>query len=190
MPNRDKADDTILVARVCAGDSDAFRLLVIRHGARFRMLAMRFTFDQALAEDVVQEAFISLWLKAGKFDGAKASFTTWFHRIVINKCLDYKRKRQFSAIPDGYDRADPAVGPEVKLAADGASNRLKTVLSALSERQKTAVILSYYSGLSNQEAAEVMQMNIKAYESLLVRSRAKMRKMLMAEKDDLFAAFA
>ena len=66
--------------------------------------------------------------------------------------------------------------------------KLSVAVGTLSERQKTAITLSYFEGLSNQEAADVMDLNIKAYESLLVRSRAKMRQVLMAEKDELLAA--
>jgi len=182
--------DEALVTRISAGDKEAFRVLARRHGARFRALAYRFMGDMMLAEDLVQEAFVKLWTHAGRFDAGKAKFTTWFHRIVVNKCLDEKRKRKPAPLPEGYDTADTAPLADVKLENTAASQHLKDVLTTLSERQFTAVTLSYFNGLSNKEAAEVMELNIKAYESLLVRSRAQMRKMLMADKADLLSAFA
>ena len=189
QPELDSLKDEDLVIRVSTGDKGAFRVLASRHGARFRALAYRFTSDMALAEDLVQEAFVKLWTHAGRFDGQRAKFTTWFHRIVVNRCLDEKRKRTLAPLPEGYDEADTAVGADVKLESDAANDRLNVALAELSERQKTAVLLSYFDGLSNQEAAEVMELNLKAYESLLVRSRANMRKVLMSEKTDLLSAF-
>jgi RNA polymerase sigma-70 factor, ECF subfamily len=182
--------DEDLVARVSAGDKSAFRALAQRHGVRFRSVAYRFTRDISLAEDMVQEAFVTLWTKANIFDSGRAKFTTWFQRILVNKCLDEARKRKTFQLPEGYDAKDSSANSEEKLAEREVAARLRLVLSHLSERQVTAVTLSYFSGLSNQEAANTMALNIKAYESLLLRSRAKMRTALMKEKDDLLSTFA
>lgn len=189
QPALNTLEDEQLVAQICNGNRQAFRVVAERHGLRFRALAYRFVGDIAQAEDIVQEAFVKLWAHASRFDGSKAKFTTWFHRIVVNRCLDEKRKRQLDPLPDDYDEADSTDRADAQLETEASKERIKQVLSALSERQRTAITLSYFSGLSNQEAAEVMDLNIKAYESLLVRSRTKMRKMLMAEKADLLAAF-
>ncbi len=190
MPQLDDIDidDETLVGRVCCGDREAFRVLVRRHGARYRALAYRFVGDMALAEDLVQEAFVKLWTHANRFDGAKAKFTTWFHRVVVNRCLDEKRKRRIDPLPEGYDAVDNRASVEDLLGQDSANQKLLRAVSGLSDRQKTAVTLSYFDGLSNIEAARVMDLNIKAYESLLVRSRAKMRQALIAEKEELMSA--
>lgn len=180
--------DEKLVSRVGAGDRQAFRVLAARHGMRYRMLAYRFTKNMAQAEDLAQEAFVKLWTHADRFDAGKAKFTTWFHRLVVNRCLDEKRKRHYEALPENFDKADPSLSAEAVLEQVDDRQKLSVAVGTLSERQKTAVTLSYFGGLSNQEAADVMDLNIKAYESLLVRSRAKMRQVLMAEKDELLAA--
>jgi len=189
QPEIDSLRDEELVTRVAKGDKKAFCLLAGRHGNRFRAVAYRFVGDIALAEDLVQEAFIKLWTHAARFDSDKAKFTTWFHRIVVNRCLDEKRKRKPEALPEGYDAPDISAGADAKIESDAVNARLKTALDGLSGRQRTAVTLSYFNGLSNQEAADVMELKIKAYESLLVRSRANMRKMLMTDKADLLSAF-
>lgn len=186
----DSFSDEELVLLVSAGDKHAFRVLARRHGGRFRALAYRFTADMALAEDLVQEAFVKLWTSADRFDDTRAKFTTWFHRIVINKCLDQKRKRTFAALPEGYDAEDRSPIADGVLENAAVTKRLEAVLGSLSARQYTAVTLSYFEGLTNQEAADVMELNIKAYESLLLRSRATMRKKLAADKNDLLSAFA
>lgn len=179
--------DEQLLDQIKTGDREAFRVLVRRHGGRYRALAYRFVSDMAVAEDMVQEAFVKLWTNAGRFDGAKAKFTTWFHRVVVNRCLDERRKKQLDSLPEGYDEADSRPSAEEQIGKAGANQKLMKVLSQLSDRQRTAVTLSYLDGMSNIEAAAVMELNIKAYESLLVRSRAKMRDALMSDKEELLS---
>ncbi|WP_417449082.1 sigma-70 family RNA polymerase sigma factor [Kordiimonas sp.] len=180
--------DEALVARVATGDRTAFAVLVNRYGLRYRALAFRYLGDMARAEDLVQEAFVKLWTHAGRFDAGKAKFTTWFHRIVVNRCLDDKRRKKADPLPEGFDQADERPDAEAGLAEESGKARLRLALDALSDRQKLAVTLSYFDGLSNVEAADAMDMKLKAYESLLVRSRAKLRERLQAEKQQLFDA--
>lgn len=189
QPDKDNIDDAALAKRVQQGDKQAFRELVVRHAVRYRALAYRFVGDTALAEDLVQEAFVKFWTHADRFDGSKAKFTTWFHRVVVNRCLDEKRKRHLEALPEGFDQEDSAPRADKLLEGDKAAKMLQQALLALSERQRTAITLSYLDGLSNMEAAEVMDLNIKAYESLLVRARAKLRTLLQSDRKDLLEAF-
>lgn len=182
------AKDEKLMQMVAEGSKEAFRQLTIRHGIRYRALAYRFLGDMARAEDLVQDAFIKLWTNADSFNGGKAKFTTWFHRVVVNRCLDEKRKKTLEPLPENFDQVDQTASVETRLEKDVVGKKLSRAIEALSERQKTAVKLSYFDELSNQEAADVMGLNIKAYESLLVRSRTKMRQVLAAEKTDLLSA--
>ena len=189
-PDRDSMNDEVLVSLISEGDKKAFAVIARRHGGRFRALAFRFVGDMALAEDLVQEAFVKLWTHADRFNSSKAKFTTWFHRIIVNRCLDEKRKRTLDALPDGFDQPDDTPRADVQIGNNAAAARLNVVLKKLSERQRIAVTLSYLEELSNQEAAEVMGLKLKAFESLLLRSRANMRKMLIADKTDLLSAFS
>ncbi|MCJ9429901.1 sigma-70 family RNA polymerase sigma factor [Kordiimonas marina] len=181
----DPADEA-LVRRVAEGDRTAYAMLVRRHGLRFRALAYRMLGAVDLAEDAVQDSFVKLWTHAARFDPEKARFTTWFHRIVVNRCLDEKRKVTPVALPEGYDAPDPAAGAEAELADQGDQATVRAALQALPDRQRMAVALSYFDGLSNKEAAEVMDLKMKAFESLLVRARTNLKQQLMAEKDRLF----
>ncbi|NVJ99545.1 MAG: sigma-70 family RNA polymerase sigma factor [Alphaproteobacteria bacterium] len=187
-PGNNELDDETLVASVALADRGAYAVLVQRHAMRYRALAFRMMGDMAQAEDIVQEAFTKLWTHASRFDGAKAKFTTWFHRIVVNRCLDEKRKRRLDPLPEGFDQADDCATAEEALASEGAAHEIRAAVETLSDRQKTAVILSYFDGLSNQDAADTMELNIKAFESLLVRARAKLREQLMQEKHSLITA--
>lgn len=184
----DAISDETLVLRVANADRTAFGMLVDRHALRYRALAFRYLGDVALAEDLVQEAFVKLWTHARKFDADKARFTTWFHRVVVNRCLDEKRRKKPEALPEEYDQPDdsPSVEHEM-IEADGNAS-VARALETLSGRQRMAITLSYFDGLSNAEAADVMELNLKAYESLLVRARGKLREILIAEKQQLFEA--
>lgn len=183
----EELDDETLVTHVAAADRGAYAVLVHRHGLRYRALAYRMMGDMAMAEDLVQEAFVKLWTHADRFDAGKAKFTTWFHRIVVNRCLDEKRKRTHDSLPEGYDQEDEAENAEETMVTDNANNTLRTAVDRLPERQRAAVTLSYFDGLSNVEAAEVMDLKLKAYESLLVRARAKLRDELESSKTGLLA---
>ncbi len=182
-------EDEVLVTRVAAADRGAYAILVQRHAIRYRALAQRMVGDMALAEDLVQEAFVKLWTHADRFDASKAKFTTWFHRIVVNRCLDEKRKRTIEALPEGYDKADESATAEEAMVAQSGSEQLMAAVNALPERQRTAITLSYIDGLSNIEAADVMELKLKAFESLLVRARAKLREQLLGAKANLLSAY-
>ena len=186
---QDRSDEE-LVTLVCEGDRHAFSCLVERHGLRFRAIALRTCGDIAVAEEMVQEAFVKLWTKPSAFNAKKARFTTWFHRVVVNRCLDEMRRKKPDALPDGFDAADERPNAEANLAEEDGTVLLKLALSKMPDRQRQALTLSYLDGYSNQEAAEIMELNIKAFESLLVRARAKMREELQAEKADLLSAYA
>ncbi len=186
----EEISDEALVGQVCGGDRQAFACLVNRHGLRFRAIAMRTCGDQMMAEEMVQEAFVKLWTRSDRFDQGKAKFTTWFHRVVVNRCLDELRRRRPTALPEGYDAADTRPGADTLIGQEGSSKHLAAALARLSERQRNALTLSYMDGYSNSEAADIMELNIKAYESLLARARAKMRALLGREKTDLLSAFA
>ncbi len=183
----EELDDETLVTHVAAADRGAYAVLVHRHGLRYRALAYRMMGDMAQAEDLVQEAFVKLWTHADRFDAKKAKFTTWFHRIVVNRCLDEKRKRTPDPLPEGFDQQDEADNAEETMVTESANRAMRAAVSNLPERQRVAVTLSYFDGLSNIEAAEVMDLKLKAYESLLVRARAKLRDELEGSKSGLLA---
>lgn len=181
--------DEALVVQVLHGDKNAFACLVDRHGARFRSIAIKTLGDAARAEEIVQDAYIKLWTDPSRFNPEKAKFTTWFYRVVFNACLDEKRRRTAEPLPEGYEGVDLALSASEQLSQDQTVFALQGALDQLSERHRLALKLSYLDGFSNQEAADIMDLNIKAFESLLVRARSKLRDMLQNSRADMLAAF-
>ncbi|RME63681.1 MAG: RNA polymerase sigma factor [Alphaproteobacteria bacterium] len=179
--------DEALMARVAAADRDAFAMLVERHVARHVALAGRILGAAGDAEDVVQDAFLSVWRQARGYDSTRAAFATWLYRIVVNRCLDAKRKRKGTMLPLALAAAAVDQGPRPDQAAAGRSDAaaVRAALDALPPRQRAALVLVYYEGLSNREAAKVLDVGVKGLESLLVRARQRLRETLAPLADDL-----
>lgn len=184
-------EDAALMQRIAAGDEEAFRLLVRRHLAATVRLAQRVLGDAGAAEDAAQEAFIRVWKHAANFeDPARrgAKFTTWLYRIVVNLCIDEKRKSRKTPVPVDMDAgmgqflADDGPNAEQGMARKQQSARVRAALDALPARQRTAFILCFYEERSNKEAAEMMGIGLKALESLLVRARKTLRDALEGER--------
>jgi RNA polymerase sigma-70 factor (ECF subfamily) len=180
-------DDAELMRRTASGDQAAFRLLMQRHLAGAARLAQRVLGSTGAAEDVAQEAFIRVWKHAGNFeapDARGAKFTTWLYRIVVNLCIDEKRKHRFEALDDIPEPADTRGGAETEMQKREQSARVRKALEDLPERQRTAFVLCFYEEHSNKEAADVMGIGIKAVESLLVRARRTLRDALKTEQEE------
>jgi RNA polymerase sigma-70 factor (ECF subfamily) len=176
---RDDSDDDLMV-RAGKGDKTAFGLLVERHLTRAGAIAGRITGNRTDAEEIVQEAFLRAWLKAPSWlpqeqRNGGAQFGTWFHRVVVNLCLDRKRRTPFAPIEAAGEVEDPQPGGYDTTLRTETGNRVATAVAALPERQRAALTLCHYEGLSNIEAAAILDVSVGALESLLVRARRSLR---------------
>lgn len=168
-------DDNVLVARVAARDADAFRLLVDAHTRTVHRIAFRMLGDASGAEDVTQEALLRLWDHAARWRGDGPGVAAWLTRVANNLCLDRLRRRKFSSGEAVPDRADHAPNADDLMDEAKMTIVTKQCIGTLSDRQRTAIILTYYEDMSNNDAATVLDMNIKAFESLLLRARQSLR---------------
>lgn len=170
-PMADDGDEALLLA-AGRGDRDAFATLVGRHLGRAVAIAGRVLGSRADAEEVAQEAFLRVWQKAPgwRADGA-AQFSTWLHRVVVNLCIDRKRRRPTVPIDAIEEPADPSADGFDRVAERQRRGRVAQALAALPDRQRAAIVLSYYEGLSNSAVAEALDVSVGAVESLLVRAR-------------------
>src|SRR5215813_6416881 len=110
----DEASDEQLMAQVARGDEAAFRALSHRYAAHAIALARRITGNDADAEEVVQEALLRVWVNAPRWRPA-AAFRTWFYRVVVNLCLNRRRRAPFLPLEAAGDPADPAAQPDAAL---------------------------------------------------------------------------
>ena len=172
-------DDGELLALIQSGSAHAFGVLVRRHTERFYRLAYRYVQNRETAEDIVQDAFLKLWEEPARWQPARhAKFTTWFYKIVVNLCLDWQKKKRPQALPEDMPLIDEHERPEEAVARAEEHRRLEAEIAALPERQRAAVNLCFAEGLSNQEAADIMGVNLKALQSLLMRAKATLKERL------------
>ena len=144
-------------------------------------LALRVLGDAAEAEEVAQEAFLRAWQAAAGFDPARARFSTWLHRIVVNLAIDRTRRRAplpRAGLDAAAELADPAPGPEAAAVAAQARAALATALAGLPPRQRAAIALAYEQELSGAEAAAALSISERALEGLLRRARLLLRSRL------------
>lgn len=168
--------DEILLEEIRKGSSSAFAVLVKRHSGKYYNLAYRYAANREEAEDIIQTAFIKLWENPDAWDPRKGTrFTTWFYRIVVNLCLDGKKKLKPLAIPESFEVRDEKNDQERDVAEGEAKRLLAREIAALPSRQKAALILFFYEGLSHEDAAKAMNIGVKALQSLLMRAKATLK---------------
>lgn len=130
------------------------------------------------AEDIAQMVFLKTWQNIKTWQPGRAKLITWMRRVATHACLDDLRKKKpiySDNVPDVVDTVDT---PFDALSRKGQSETIKAALQKLSDKQRAAVTLSYYQGLSQREGAAVMDISEGAYESLLVRGRKALKTLL------------
>jgi RNA polymerase sigma-70 factor, ECF subfamily len=170
-------DESELISRSVGGDESAYQLLVEQHLPSLSGYVMRMMANAAEAEDIIQETFIRLWTHGYRYRPGSAKLTTWLHNIAHNLCIDYFRKH--NRLVDISDEPDEEIpGPENNYAQHGLKKDIQDAMMAIPERQRSAIIMCHYQGLSNKDAAIVLGITVDALESLMVRGRKKLRSML------------
>jgi len=172
-------DDICLLERIALGDRTAFAGLVRRHTTKFYRVAYRFVGNRNEAEDIVQDAFIKLWEKPTVWQPERnASFTTWFYRVVVNLCLDHLKRNRPLQLIDETQIEDDRMSHEETMLEGEKQRLLERQIKLLPERQRTALNLCFYEGLSNQEAATVMGLHLKALQALVMRAKTTLKERL------------
>ena len=187
---QEAASDETLCRRIAARDDAAFDLLVARYQGRAYRLAWSLLRNAEDARDVSQDAFIRVWEAAERFRG-DARFSTWFYRILVNRCLDHKRRGRWwtrLVARDDDPAADvsvverqPAPGPDAGDQVSEAQTmaRLWNAVQRLSPQQRAAVILHAQEQLSIAEIADVLRVAEPTVRVHLHRAVAALRKDLV-----------
>lgn len=169
-----------IIEAVAKGDRKAFQQLYELFSEKVYNTSLSYAQNEQDAEEITQDVFTNIFRNAAKFKG-DAAVSTWIYRITVNSSLNHIKKRnRFSFLkfgtsePDRPDFEHPGVLLENK---EGAKTLFK-VIDTLPESQKTAFILSFVEELPRQEVADIMEVSLKAVESLLQRAKASLRKKL------------
>jgi RNA polymerase sigma-70 factor, ECF subfamily len=176
--------DEALMARVARGDERAFQLLSRRHLPAMLGLARRILGNAAEAEDVTQEALMRVWTYAPRWQPL-AQFRTWLTRVVVNLCLDRKRRAPWVALEMAGNIVDPAPDAGERAESDERERMLATAIDKLPARQRSAIVLTYGEGMSNAQVAEILDTSVSAVETLLMRGKQNLRQAFgVIDKDE------
>lgn len=150
--------DEVVIEACKQGDHEAFAALFEAHKDRVYSIALRFSGDPAAAMDIAQDTFLKL-LSAIKDFRAEASFESWVYRLVVNSCLDQKRRtRRWIPAVDDFLNALRASGETVlqRLMREEMRQNVQQVVATLAPEQRIVVILRYTEGLSYDEIGEIL----------------------------------
>ena len=177
----DTEDDAGLLARASAGDAQAFRGLVDRHLPTVLAIARRMLRDDAEAEDVAQETLLRLWRNAGALELGEGGVRPWLRRVVSNLSIDRVRARRNTTVTDAVPEEIEPANQVRQIAERELGQRVDAALKSLPERQRLALTLFHYEGMSQIEVGEAMGISDEAVESLLARARRALKVTLKDE---------
>ena len=179
--------DEELVARCLGGDTESFNTLIRRWERPIYALAYRVIGHEDEARDVCQETFLRAFRGLRGFKG-QAKFSSWLYRITLNLCRDWIRRQRRTPVvpaPDGIDLveiADRQAAPvdlvEDRLARQDLNRSVVKAMRALSEEQRTAVILKEYHGLTFQEIADLLGCPLSTVKTRLYQGLTVLRREL------------
>ncbi|MGB8191883.1 MAG: RNA polymerase sigma factor, partial [Chitinophagaceae bacterium] len=151
-------------------------------------LSLQYVQQAEDAQDITQEVFVKVFQHLDKYNSNVASMKTWIYRITINQSLDFlkakRRKKRFGFITSLFQggEAHPSImhfeHPGIALEDKEELRQLFEMINRLPDNQKTALILSRIEDRSQKEIAEIMNLGVKAVESLLQRAKNNLSKML------------
>jgi len=160
------------------GDVKAFEVLMDRYSRTGISFACKMVGDISAAEDIVQDAFIKFYENAYGFVNEEKGFSSWFFKVVYNAAIDFLRKNnRYNELSDDLIYDDGCHAYDVVKDSEIADGLVKA-MSMLPERQKEALLLHYYESVDRIDGAAVMNISLKAYESLLSRAKHNLKLLL------------
>ena len=175
-------EEAIWVARAKAGDQTAFAALFARYERRIYAFVYRMMGNPDDAFDLTQETFLKAYRALDKTD-EELNVNAWLHRIASNACMDVLRRRQrIRWLPwEGakHERASHVRedDPEGSLIGDETQRTVQRVLDRMSPRNRQAMVLREYEGLSCEDIGDIMGVSRSAVKSILFRGREEFRKL-------------
>lgn len=158
-------------------DESAFRALFAAFGPRVKAMLMRQGCEAPLAEDLTQEAMLTVWRKAAMYEPGKGSVATWVFTIARNLRIDrLRRERVFQELGDDHaEEASDAPLPDASLESRQIQERMRSVLADLPAEQVEVVMLAYVDGLSHSEIAGKLSLPMGTVKSRMRLAYQKIR---------------
>ena len=169
--------DAGLLAAAARGDQQAFAILVRRHFPAVYRVSWRMTKGAADTEDIVQEAFLKLWRNPAQVRDAQA-LRGWLMRVASNAVVDGARRVKPQGLDSMPEPVDPSPEAGEQIDRAKAAEEIHRAVSDLPDRQRLALAMVHFEGMSNIEAAAAMEVSVDALESLLARARRGLKQSL------------
>ena len=187
--------DKELMLAICRGDQSAYQTAVKEHFKPISHYAYRLLGNQKDTEDITQEVFLKLWVNAETWKPEKSKLTTWLHRITHNLCIDYLRKHSRVKTLDNFEEHLIESSEQTNdryasftqrdLCRDSEKIRiLDSALHQLPETQRSAIMLCTVQNFSNKEAAVIMDVTVKALESIIARAKRSLKSIVRTMADN------
>ena len=186
-----KMEEKELISKAKRGDQDAFGQLVLAHQNKVYSLCVHLLGSREEAEDMAQEAFLRAWRSLDSFLG-ESSFSTWMHRLTTNLCLDHLRKqtrRQNISVAASLDDEEAAIpepagqtgDPHEALERGERRRALAKGLRELPEHYRRPLVMREVGGMSYQEIAAALELDLGTVKSRIARAREALRKILLRD---------
>ena len=180
---RDLADEEVMQL-VQRGDPRAFELLYDRHGGVAYSLAYRIVGRQAAAEDVVQEALLSIWRSRLRYDQTRGSVRTWILGIVHNRAIDGlrrssvhdRRRASLEVVEESFEAPERT---DVEVARREEARSVRGALETLPTEQRQTIELAYFGGFTQSQIAELMEQPVGTVKGRMRLGLDKMRRELV-----------
>jgi RNA polymerase sigma-70 factor, ECF subfamily len=171
-----------LLSRSALGDRSAFSELYVATRSKLFGVSLRIVRERSLAEEVLQDSFVSIWNHAADYAQAKSAPSTWMTAIVRNRSLDVLRRPREDADIDETLTAqlvDESASPQREAEARGEAHSLRDCLEELDAEQRQTIALAFYHGLSHSELAEHLRRPLGTVKTHIRRGLLRLKECLM-----------
>jgi len=169
--------DEELMELVAKGDEEAFGVIVKKYLPVAISYTTKFFGAKFNEDEIIQDTFVKMWKYATKWNASKGKVKTWFYSILSSTCCTYAKKhRRHFVCEEMRNLSDDNCNVESMLMQKQERAFVREKISNLNEREQQVIMLTYFEGHSNQHTAEIMGITVSAVETLLVRTRKKLRK--------------
>jgi RNA polymerase sigma factor (sigma-70 family) len=177
-------EEKIIIEKIIENDRDAFKELYYTFSSKVYNTLIGILQNTEDAEDITQEVFVQIFRSIGNFK-QDSTLSTWIYRISINKAFEFlrskKRKKRFAIVKSIFEKEEVEepvdfLHPGIITENKERGRILFKAIDKLSEKQKTAFILSKVENLSHKEICEVMELSLSSVESLIFRAKDNLKK--------------